>query len=182
MIRALLFDEPVSLDTERDFWEHYIATFPDDSGGQPIGPSMRDYWGQYREQILPMWIAGKPGTRPSLWWTYDAPRLVNPPWYWQHFDLCEPRQRLGGVGDIHRGCGPEFDRGLPGPWLEGWETDADDIAADPNDPPLYEAQATYLRRHGLLEPGEEERLTESSFAPERVTLPPPIDDLVERSA
>ncbi len=39
---------------------------------------------------------------------------------------------------------------------------------DPNDPPLFEAQATYLERHGLLLPGERRRLTGRDFEAEAV--------------
>lgn len=155
------------------FWQHFTLTLSGyDDGPHFFGPPLRDYWRAYRDQVLAMWIAGKPGTRPSLWWRYDAPRMVDPPWYWQDFDLCEPRQRLGGVGDIRRGWSPDFDHGMPGPWLEGWETeDSDEAAADPAFPPLFEAQATYLRRHGLLLPGEEARLGDRSFAPEPAPIP-----------
>jgi hypothetical protein len=40
---------------------------------------------------------------------------------------------------------------------------------DPAHPPRYEAQATYLDRHGLLLGAERRRLTERDFAPERIT-------------
>lgn len=45
---------------------------------------------------------------------------------------------------------------------------------DPDDPPRYESQAAYLERHGLLLPGERERLSEADFEPEAVE--PPEDD------
>ncbi len=36
-------------------------------------------------------------------------------------------------------------------------------AIDPADPPRFESQAAYLRRHKLLLPGEEKRLTAADF-------------------
>ena len=39
---------------------------------------------------------------------------------------------------------------------------------DPDDPPVYESQPDYLRRHNLLLPGEAQRLTAADFAPEVV--------------
>lgn len=31
-------------------------------------------WERHRAAVLAMWIAQRPGTRPSLWWTFDAPQ------------------------------------------------------------------------------------------------------------
>jgi len=39
---------------------------------------------------------------------------------------------------------------------------------DPQDPPVFEAQATYLERLGLLQPGERERIPAEGFEPEIV--------------
>jgi hypothetical protein len=41
-------------------------------------------------------------------------------------------------------------------------------AIDPNDPPRYESQAEYLKRHNLFELGESRRLQAKSFEPEVV--------------
>jgi len=42
------------------------------------------------------------------------------------------------------------------------------VPVDPNDPPTFESQAAYLKRLGLLLPGEEKRLAPKAFAPERI--------------
>jgi hypothetical protein len=42
------------------------------------------------------------------------------------------------------------------------------VAIDPNDPPTFESQAAYLKRHGLFLAGEERRLKKSDFEPETV--------------
>jgi hypothetical protein len=47
------------------------------------------------------------------------------------------------------------------------------IPVNPDDPPRFESQASYLRRFGLLLPGEERRLGPSDFEPEVITLKEP---------
>ena len=42
------------------------------------------------------------------------------------------------------------------------------MAIDPDDPPRYESEASYLQRLDLLLPGELERLTEADFEPELI--------------
>jgi hypothetical protein len=37
---------------------------------------------------------------------------------------------------------------------------------DPSDPPKFESQASYLKRHNLFEPGEERRLKAKDFEPQ----------------
>jgi hypothetical protein len=44
------------------------------------------------------------------------------------------------------------------------------VAIDPDNPPIYESQASYLERHGLFLPGERRRLKPADFEPERVCL------------
>jgi hypothetical protein len=145
----------------------------------------RAFWASAQEQILPDWIRQFPGSRPSYWWLFDAPRISSHEverhgWTGCYFvlQLCEPRQRLGGIGDPkfeHLAYVPSFHCGVPDDWLQ-----ADDLrtwpslvasgaaAIDPNDPPRFESQATYLRRHGLLQPGELQRLKAKDFEPEIV--------------
>ncbi len=149
-----------------------------------FGPTLHDYWEAYRGQVLSMWIAGRPGTRPSLWWNVDAPRLVDVPERWRFpevetVDVVEPRQRLGGIGtaecDVYYGP-PSFHCGIPDLWIEAWEANDGTPVIDPTNPPLYESQAAHLRRHRLFLPGEEARLTEADFEPERVLPPPSLDE------
>ena len=149
--------------------------------------------------LLAAWIAVHPGTRPAAWWSHDAPR-------WQRADqpeaareitvleCCDPRRRLGGVGDpehLHLNTWPQFPLGLPDVWVQPWQIEyyngrAEDIhgnpigtnhhegdfvgvAIDPNDPPRFESEASCLERHELLLPGERRRLTAEDFDPETVT-------------
>lgn len=41
-------------------------------------------------------------------------------------------------------------------------------AIDPDDPPVFESEAAYLKRLNLFMPGEEARLTEADFAAELI--------------
>jgi len=33
----------------------------------------REIWERARDAVLPRWLEERPGTRPSLWWQFDAP-------------------------------------------------------------------------------------------------------------
>lgn len=146
-------------------------------------------WEQCRETVLADWIRKFPGTRPSYWWDHDAPRIK------PDDDFCEGRKRLGGIGTPKYevlNYGPSFSFGVPDLWVDVWETnyyngrstdihgnriggehhegDFLGVPIDPDNPPIFESQATYLKRHNLLEPGEEHRLTAKDFEPE-VILP-----------
>ena len=56
---------------------------------------------------------------------------------------------------------PHFPFGIAASW----------VAIDPDDPPRFESEAAYLRRHGLLEPGEARRVRRDEFVSETVVLP-----------
>jgi hypothetical protein len=100
-------------------------------------------WGELREQILGEWIAKHPGTRPRAFWVYDAPRSASDP------DEPEQRRQVGGAG--RPACaGSGF--GLP----LGWED------FDASNPPVFESEASYLERHGLLSAEEKRR---ADFSP-----------------
>jgi hypothetical protein len=86
-------------------------------------------WSEIRDALLPDWIKNHPCTRPFAWWTDDAP---------------EPRRRVGGTGRRLRNAILEW--GIP---HDEWFKDV-----DPDNPPIYESQAAYLQRLGLLTEGE----------------------------
>ena len=68
----------------------------------------------------------------------------------------EPRERLGGAGEVSANV-PHWTSGVPVKWNR--ET------LDPKDPPMYESQAAYLKRLGLLVEGEEGGLGPKDFEP-----------------
>ena len=119
-------------------------------------------WRAYRDEFLPKWISKHPCTRPSPWWDHDAPRWLDDPWpgCFIHGKLAQPRKRLGGIGTAKfevLAYAPSFTKGIP----DGWITELDvrihgkiGKVIDPEDPPTYESEAAYLKRHGLLTPGE----------------------------
>ena len=154
-------------------WRKFINDEPDynameilidDDQEEPI-------WRTWGPAVLARWIQERPGTRPSLWWKYQAPRL--PAKGIKTFydgKLLDPRQRVGGVGRTRWEDGenwlPYYRHGLPatrGCW--GF--------IDPNEPPVFEAQATYLKRHGLLTIEEEEALKNrpEAWEPETYNIP-----------
>ena len=43
--------------------------YPQDSNAT----ARREIWDRARDTVLPVWLRERPGTRPSLWWQFDAP-------------------------------------------------------------------------------------------------------------
>jgi hypothetical protein len=108
-------------------------------------------WIENRDAILNEHISDNPGTRPALWWRFDAPRSpigTFPGCYWDS-KLPEPRKQLAGSGTpAHEAQAvvPSYSYGIP-----AW------FGADEDDPPVFESQAAYLKRHRLMLAGEEKR-------------------------
>lgn len=138
---------------------------------------LRAAWEAQRAAILAEWLARVPGTRPWAWWRLDAP---------------EPRQRLGGTGDPF---GDEVSFGVSVYWFTPRlrdaltetdehgrpvkarpsyrrrgkvltiERDMEPVPFDAHDPPVYESEAAFLRRHGLLSARETKVLRDEAFLP-----------------
>lgn len=122
------------------------------------------YWNEHRRAILADWIKAKPGTRPSCWWRYEAPRL-DPAQLgrWSRTVLAprliETRRKLCGEGmPLHEALNyaPSHHYGIPA-WF-----------GDPDNPPAFESQRAYLRRHGLLLPAERRQVPEPVRYPLRI--------------
>jgi hypothetical protein len=136
---------------------HYLGDIVNHrSTGRPDLPAL---WAAHREAVVQYWARRHPGTRPRQWWKHDAP---------------EPRKRLGGIGTPLHECSAyalwlEF--GVPVGWRRRDEHDflSRGISLDPANPPRYESEASYLRRLGLLLPGERKRLSPRHFWPEAIT-------------
>lgn len=107
---------------------------------QPMMP--REAWAQWREQAVAEHVAHHPGCRPALWWRHEAPEL---------------RRQVGGRPN--RPGVLRLPYGLLAPY-----------PPDPSDPPRFESQAAYLRRIGLLLPGEARRLKPADYEPETIML------------
>jgi hypothetical protein len=101
-------------------------------------------WREYRDEILEHWIESKPGTRPRLWWAYDAPRdreFRKGTYLENTFAIA--RRQLGGAGVPawqQLSYVPVFDKGIPSIWLD----------YDADDPPVFESEFCYFNRYGLL--------------------------------
>jgi hypothetical protein len=125
---------------------------------------MRLLWEDYRAGILADWIKTRPGTRPAMWWRYDAPRLdPSQLGRWSRTvvapRLIETRRKLRGDGKpLHEALNyaPSHDYGIPA-WF-----------GDPDNPPVFESQHAYLRRHGLLLPAERRPVAEPFPHPLRI--------------
>jgi hypothetical protein len=120
-------------------------------------------------------VADYPGIRPARWWQHSAPRIPLGTFPGLYFDgkLPEPRQRLGGIGTpAHEVLAykPTYSLGLPAIWITPWQVkycsgtavdihgapigslypkDFKGVAIDVNNPPIFESEATYLKRLGL---------------------------------
>ena len=105
--------------------------------------------------------------------------------------LPAPRKRLGGTGtpayDV-LACVPTFAYGIPTIWITPWQVryysgtavdvhgvpiggelrEFKGVAIGVDDPPVYESQATFLDRIGLLLPGERKRLKKADWDAESI--------------
>jgi hypothetical protein len=177
----LLADLPVPEEHRTDYDWCRIATSP---------AALRETWTEHRAEILALWERERPGCRPQLWWTFDAPRMPlvmreRFGWvgtYFEH-DLPEPRRQVGGKRATPQyevlAVVPDFDHGAPFRFIEPADCDFynrrgefahvedrssatrepfDAEPLDPDDPPVFESEADYLARHGLLTPVERKAL------------------------
>jgi hypothetical protein len=104
----------------------------------------RALWQRWRAEVMARWIADRPGSRPWAWYEHDCPPR-------------EERLKLSGSGaqtaTLNHDRRPEF---------HGCEAGA---------PPRIESEATFLRRLGVLEAGEEKRIPKRAWAPVRRATP-----------
>lgn len=157
-----------------DRWERYDLRLDQAISGKQSNAQL---WSDYGPAVMSRWVVDHPGTRPSLWWRYEAPRRPVGDFPGMYFDgtLPVPRKRVGGVGKpLHEVLAyvPHFYLGVPTFWpMPGAEDYPDDPAVVPVDldkPPMFESQASWLKRLGLLLPREADRLKRREFAPESV--------------
>jgi hypothetical protein len=140
---------------------------------------LKALWRAYEAEIVTEYADKHPGERPSMWWRYTAPKMSETDleahgWSNAFFaaELCEPRRRLGGIGDPtyeHSAAVPSFNYGMPECWADdAFASRFGGAAVDPAKPPTFESEASYLRRLGLFLPGEEERCDPDFFNPVRL--------------
>jgi hypothetical protein len=116
----------------------------------PDSRELREAWEQYGPGIMAGWDL--PGCRPWAWWIFDAPRMPEG-------DFPECRQTLSGPGRPLHEALAFYPSQAFGIWA--WY-------GKPDNPPTFETQFDYLKRHGLLLPGEDEPLPEPHPHPPRI--------------
>jgi hypothetical protein len=148
-IRARKLNKNLSLDSDAQAW---LRNKP--CGFFEFKPKaeLLALWHEHSDEIVAEHVADNPGTRPARWWKYDAPRSPLGTYSGCGYDgeLPEPRKRLGGTGRpaYEVKCFmPTFQYGVPDIW----------VGIDEDDLPIYESEAAYLKRHGLLLAGEGRR-------------------------
>ena len=80
------------------------------------------------------------------------------------------RRRLGGVGEPDSLRDIRF--GVPTRWtrpIRGNFHGESEVTYDVDDPPTYESEPAFLRRHQLLLPSERRQLTPADYLPVRIT-------------
>lgn len=127
--------------------------------GRPGATQPEELWTTNKNEFLPAFIRRNPGKRPFPWWQWDAPRQTDTGTgcYWEG-KRPSARLQLGGTG-VPDVCA-SFDHGIPS---------MDEV--NPADPPIFESQAVYLQRHGLLTSAEKRWLAKhpEGLEPETVT-------------
>jgi hypothetical protein len=173
-------------------WESWWIDHPDLRRDSTDPSDLRSFaiWDTCRDEVLELWARERAGHRPKFWWRHEAPAE---PVLWHgrdHGGKYAQRQRLGGTGLPEWECGlatgPWYEWGLPQCWMKQETIDVyalmdfqknrpphkwpDGAAYNRDDPPIFESQASFLKRHRLLLPGEERRLTPADFEPEKALL------------
>jgi hypothetical protein len=116
--------------------------------------TQRLFWEQHRDAVVLHHTERRPGTRLKLWWRFDAP---------------EPRRCVGGIGTPLHECGGAwaelYEYGVPMDWKTSEHNLRAGTPLSADDPPRFESEASFLRRHGLLLRAERARLSRRSYEP-----------------
>ena len=105
-------------------------------------------WAEVKGKLLQEWTRKRPCTRPWMWWKVDAPRQKDNDVkaYWHNKLPVERRKVVGNAKKTTLSYFPYYAWGV----YKYWEFDGE--------PPLFESEAVYLRRLGLLTKAEERHL------------------------
>jgi hypothetical protein len=142
-------------------------------------------WEAHRQWALKEFCRHNPGRRPWPWWKFEAPEprrrlggigtpchecLAVTPWYQYGLPTSfvskfEALYYRGQAVTIH---GEPIPYTNPRTGCPAEPGDFEGVPIDATDPPRFESEAAYLQRHGLLLPGEEQRLTAEDYAPDLI--------------
>jgi len=141
--RAVMFDEPV--EGEHSPWLLMAWRSPRHTACAAV-------WERARPGVLAEYVRVNPGRRPDIWWRLDAP---------------EPRRQIAGP-ELRNGVRHRTRHGVPLAWEPGPRQEGLCLREhyDPDNPPVYESQAEFLKRHGLLLDGEAGLLADADFEPQ----------------
>lgn len=137
-------------------WEAFRIIHPSLAGPCERYDRFAALWREHGDALLREYVEAHPGGRPFAWWLIDAPREAL-----SHGTVTrapEPRRQVGGAGRL-------VSTGVYGAALARAHGVLPVADADSDAPTLIESEAAYLRRHGLLLPGEAALLTPADFAP-----------------
>jgi hypothetical protein len=91
--------------------------------GEKNRGELKKFWCQFRDEILILHIKLFPGTRPWAWWEFDAPEL---------------RRVISGSIEVSSVIWRRSNFGIP------------PYSCDSSNPPEFESEWDYLKRHGQL--------------------------------
>ncbi len=157
--------------------------------------AMWEAWITLRDELLPQWIAENPGTRPYAWWQFDAPerrqrigtrRYLYPLAEIDHMTP-EPHYEFIADDKPHPFDNPRRDEDIRGydehtdptdhfrgPYRLSfgvpscsisYDYDPDDLETPDDSAAVYERQAAYLDRLGLLTVEERRIVSSPDFEP-----------------
>ena len=134
---------PLGKDDEWEKLDFYCSIYKNPDTRQKLYETLK-------KEFLKDWITKHPCSRPWAWYEFDAPRWDDPDinCFW-HGKLSEPRIHISGGKQIHAGHVPVHYKSVS----QFWQYDEDD-------PPIFESEAAFLKRLGILT-GAEEKYLES---------------------
>ena len=68
----MLTDAPLPTDDGAGGWERFAL----EHGGDIKTPGLEVLWVEHGPGIVEAWAQQHPGSRPSCWWAWDAPRVI----------------------------------------------------------------------------------------------------------
>ena len=92
---ALLTDQAVpDPDSPASKWAAYALVY---SVEGVVRRTLRQSWEENRDEVLAVWIAERPGTRPSCWWQWEAPEPLD-----GGESECDYLERYGLLSEVER--------------------------------------------------------------------------------